>query len=95
MEIPFEPEKINAILGTSFTEEEMLGYFKLAELDYDASRRVVIAPTFRQDLKRTCDLAEEVARFYGYEILPGTYQLNTSQTIYEMLRIMSQAPATQ
>ena len=33
------------------------------------------------------------ARIYGYEILPGTYQLNTSQTIYEMLRIMSEKPA--
>ena len=31
------------------------------------------------------------ARIYGYEILPGTYTLNTSQTIYEMLRIMSTA----
>ena len=33
------------------------------------------------------------ARIYGYEILPGTYTLNTSQTIYEMLRIMSDKPA--
>ena len=33
------------------------------------------------------------ARIYGYEILPGTYTLNTSQTIYEMLRIMSEKPA--
>ena len=34
------------------------------------------------------------ARIYGYEILPGTYTLNTSQTIYEMLRIMSAPPET-
>ena len=33
------------------------------------------------------------ARIYGYEILPGTYTLNTSQTVYEMLRIMSAKPA--
>ncbi|MBQ6386151.1 MAG: phenylalanine--tRNA ligase subunit beta [Lachnospiraceae bacterium] len=72
VEIPFEPEKINAILGTDFTEEQMIGYFRLAELDYDAERRVVIAPTFRQDLFRTCDLAEEVARFYGYDNIPTT-----------------------
>lgn len=32
------------------------------------------------------------ARIYGYEILPGTYTLNTSQTIYQMLRIMSTPP---
>ena len=35
------------------------------------------------------------ARIYGYEILPGTYTLNTSQTIYEMLRIMSAPPPEQ
>lgn len=72
VEIPFEPDKINALLGTQVPEEEMLAYFRKEDLDYDAERRVVIAPTFRQDLKRTADLAEEVARFYGYERIPST-----------------------
>ncbi len=72
VEIPFEPEKINKLLGSSFTEEEMIGYFRKVELEYDADRRVVIAPTFRQDVLRTCDLAEEVARFSGYDKIPTT-----------------------
>ena len=70
--IPFEPEKINALLGTEISEEDMLSYFKLVDLEYDAQAREVIAPTFRQDLFRMADLAEEVARFYGYDNIPTT-----------------------
>lgn len=70
--IPFEPERINALLGTDIAEEEMLGYFKMIDLEYDADAREVIAPTFRHDLFRTADLAEEVARFYGYDNIPTT-----------------------
>lgn len=71
-EIPFEPDKINAQLGTDISAEDMIGYFKAEDLSYDKERNVVIAPTFRQDLHRTCDLAEEVARFYGYANIPTT-----------------------
>ena len=70
--IPFEPERINTLLGTNVPEEEMLGYFKMIDLEYDEAAREVIAPTFRQDLFRTADLAEEVARFYGYDNIPTT-----------------------
>lgn len=70
--IPFEPERINAILGTDLSKEQMLSYFKPIELAYDEAANEVIAPTFRQDLFRTADLAEEVARFYGYDNIPTT-----------------------
>ncbi len=70
--VPFDAEKINAILGTDIPEEEMLGYFKKINLEYDAEAKEVIAPTFRQDLFRLADLAEEVARFYGYDNIPTT-----------------------
>ncbi len=70
--IPFEPERINALLGTDIGREEMLGYFRPLELAYDETTAEVIAPTFRQDLKCTADLAEEVARFYGYDNIPTT-----------------------
>ncbi|MBR5510168.1 MAG: phenylalanine--tRNA ligase subunit beta [Lachnospiraceae bacterium] len=70
--IPFEPERINALLGTEISKEEMLGYFKLIDLEYDESANEVIAPTFRHDLFRTADLAEEVARFFGYDNIPTT-----------------------
>lgn len=70
--IKFEPEKINKLLGTKISKEDMLQYFAKIELDYDANTNEVIAPTFRQDLECTADLAEEVARFYGYFNIPDT-----------------------
>ena len=50
----------------------MLGYFKKLELGFDAEKQEVIVPTFRQDLERPADIAEEVARFYGYDNIPPT-----------------------
>jgi phenylalanyl-tRNA synthetase beta chain len=70
--ILFEPEKINAYLGTSYTEEEMLEVFDHLELTYDPDKRELTIPTFRQDLKQMCDLSEEVARFKGYDKVPST-----------------------
>ena len=70
--IPFEPEKINALLGTDLSAQEMLDYFKMVDLEYDEESNEVIAPTFRHDLFRMADLAEEVARFYGYDNIPTT-----------------------
>lgn len=70
--VPFDGEKINEMLGTNISEAEMLGYFEKIGLDYDPQTKEVIAPTFRHDLFRLADLAEEVARFYGYDNIPTT-----------------------
>lgn len=70
--VPFEPEKINALLGTELSKEQMLKYFEPIELSYDAKTNEIVAPTFRHDIFRTADLAEEVARFYGYDNIPTT-----------------------
>lgn len=70
--IGFEPEKINALLGTDISKEDMLGYFEKIGLKYDEAVNEIIAPTFRHDLFRMADLAEEVARFYGYDNIPTT-----------------------
>lgn len=70
--IGFEPEKINALLGTDISKEDMLGYFEKIGLEYDEAANEIIAPTFRHDLFRMADLAEEVARFYGYDNIPTT-----------------------
>ncbi len=70
--IPFDAEEINQLLGTDISKEEMLGYFEMVGLSYDAKTSEVIAPTFRHDLFRLADLAEEVARFYGYDNIPTT-----------------------
>jgi len=72
VEIDFEPDKINALLGTSFSPEEMIGYFEAVDLSYDKETNKITVPTWRQDVLRTCDLAEEVARFYGYDKIPST-----------------------
>lgn len=70
--IPFDAEKINRLLGTDISEETMLGYLRKIDLGYDADAKEVIVPTFRQDLERPADIAEEVARFYGYDNIPTT-----------------------
>ena len=70
--IPFNAEKVNKLLGTDVAEETMLEYFKKLDLGYDAETKEVIAPTFRQDLERPADIAEEVARFFGYDRIPTT-----------------------
>ena len=70
--VPFDAEEINRLLGTNISREKMLGYFEKIGLGFDEATSEVIAPTFRQDLFRLADLAEEVARFYGYDNIPTT-----------------------
>ncbi len=72
MRIKLEPDRINHLLGTDIPKEEMLTYFKRLQLGFDPDTDEVIAPTFRQDLKVTADLAEEVARLYGYDNIPSS-----------------------
>lgn len=68
--IPFDDKKVNALLGTEIAKETMIGYFKKIELDYDYDKDEVIVPSWRQDLECLADMAEEVARFYGYDNIP-------------------------
>lgn len=70
--ISFEPEKMNRLLGTGIGSGQMLDYFKTIGLEYDESSNEVVVPTFRQDLECMADLAEEVARFYGYDNIPSS-----------------------
>ena len=78
--VPFEPEKINALLGTELTEQEMLEYLALADLHLAEGTRELVIPTFRQDLHRTCDIAEEVVRFYGYDRVGTTLPTGEATT---------------
>ncbi len=71
-QIKFDPDKINALLGTDIPKEQQLEYFKPLGITYDESTQMLTIPTFRQDLLRCCDIAEEVARFYGYNNIPAT-----------------------
>lgn len=66
--LDFEPDRYNKILGTDISAEKMKEYF--ARLELKVENEKVIVPTFRQDILSYADLAEEVARFYGYDKIP-------------------------
>ncbi len=78
--VPFDADKINQLLGTELEEQTMLDYFRMIDLEYDETTKEVVVPTFRQDLFRIADLAEEVARFFGYDNIPVTLPGGESTT---------------
>ncbi|MDR1548711.1 MAG: phenylalanine--tRNA ligase subunit beta [Hungatella sp.] len=85
--LPFEPEKMNRLLGTEIEPETMLGYFKKLDLGYDEAAGEILIPTFRQDLGCMADLAEEVARFFGYDKIPvslPTGEATTGKLSYKL-----------
>ncbi len=73
--ITFDSTRINALLGTEISEKEMEEIFERLELvlttEADGTK-VLTIPSFRQDLEGIADIAEEVARFYGYDKIPMT-----------------------
>ncbi len=91
--LPFEPDKYNKLLGTDVSSDEMLKYFDKLEIEYNGSDNTLHIPSFRQDLLRTCDMAEEVARFYGYDKIPVTLPSgeSTSGKLSFKLRVESVA----
>lgn len=78
--LPFEPDQYNKLLGTEVSIEEMLDIFKRIEVRYDQTAGTLTIPTFRQDLLHRCDIAEEVARFYGYDKIPLTLPTGEATT---------------
>ena len=78
--VKFQPEKINALLGTDIAPETMLQYMEKIELRYDKETGEIVAPTWRQDIHCMADLAEEVARFYGYDKIGTTLPTGEATT---------------
>lgn len=78
--IAFEPEMYNRLLGTEVSAEEMLSYFKRLEIGYDEAANELLIPSFRQDLECDADIAEEVARFFGYDNIPTTLPTGEATT---------------
>lgn len=70
--LPFRPDKINTFLGTDISTEQMVKYFDALEIKTDLNNMTVTPPSFRPDLEGEADIAEEVARFYGYDKIPVT-----------------------
>ncbi len=78
--ILFEPDRINALLGTKISRQDMMDIFGLLEIGYDEGTNELIAPTYRQDLECCADMAEEVARFFGYDKIPTTLPTGEATT---------------
>ena len=68
--LKLEPDKINALLGTAVAGDEMVRILK--KLDFAVDGGQVTVPSWRGDVERMADLAEEVARFHGYNNIPST-----------------------
>jgi len=70
--IEFEPDKINNLLGTDISLDNMVNILQRLEIKADLDEMKVIIPSFRLDISQTADLAEEIARFYGYNNIKPT-----------------------
>ena len=68
--VKLEPDKVNALLGTEIPEAEMRRI--LTELGFELKGDDIIVPSWRGDIEHYSDIAEEVARFYGYNNIPVT-----------------------
>lgn len=76
-ELSYSPEWINKFLGTNISEDEMQATFERLGLIVDRANHTVTVPTYRPDLEAQADLAEEVARFYGYDKIEATLAAGT------------------
>lgn len=75
--ISYNPEEINKFLGTNISEDDMIDYFTRLEFIVDKANKQVTIPTFRPDIIMMADLAEEVARLYGYDKIEPTLERGT------------------
>jgi len=93
--IPFEPERINALLGTDLSRDTMIELLTRLEIGVDGDTLVI--PSFRPDLVGFADIAEEVARLYGYNKIASTLMrgestqggLNARQKFEESISLLS------
>ncbi|MBR6595271.1 MAG: phenylalanine--tRNA ligase subunit beta [Oscillospiraceae bacterium] len=84
-ELPLEVAKINKLLGTDISKEDMVKYLNLLEVDVEGD--TIKVPSFRPDLNLMADIAEEVGRSFGYNEIPTTAFKTSTQGGYspEML----------
>ena len=78
--LPLEVEKINRLLGTQISKDEMVKYLNLLEIEVDDDQ--INVPSFRPDLNLMADIAEEVGRSYGYNEIPITAFKTSTQGGY-------------
>jgi len=70
--LELQPDKINALLGTSVAENVMYTILQRLGFETTQKRGMLKVPSWRGDVEGMADLAEEVARFYGYNNIPDT-----------------------
>ena len=68
--VKLEPDKVNRLLGTEISESEMRRI--LLSLGFELDGDEIHVPSWRADVEHYSDIAEEVARFYGYNRIPST-----------------------
>ena len=78
--VRLEPDRINDLLGTEISQEDMVKY--LANLEIPVEGDEILVPSFRPDLILTADIAEEIGRSYGYNAIPITEFKNSTQGGY-------------
>ena len=79
-QLPLEPEKINRLLGTDISKEQMVEYLRLLEVPVEGD--TILVPSFRPDLNLMADIAEEVGRSFGYNEIPTTAFKTSTQGGY-------------
>ena len=78
--LPLEPDKINKLLGTDISREDMVKYLNLLEIPVEGDE--ILVPSFRPDLNLMADIAEEVGRSFGYNEIPTTAFKTSTQGGY-------------
>ena len=78
--LPLEPERINKLLGTDISREDMIKYLNLLEVPVEGD--TILVPSFRPDLNLMADIAEEVGRSFGYNEIPTTAFKTSTQGGY-------------
>ena len=88
--VKLEPEKINKLLGINIPREDMVKYLDLLEIPVQGDD--ILVPSFRPDLVRMADIAEEVGRSYGYNAIPVTdFKISTQGGYSEEMKLEAKA----
>ena len=84
--LDLEPERINRLLGTAISKEDMIKYLNLLEIPVE--NNTILVPSWRPDLLRMADIAEEVGRSFGYNEIPTTAFRTSTQGGYSPMMLL-------
>ena len=84
--VKLEPEKINNLLGTGISREDMVKYLNNLEISVEGDD--ILVPSFRPDLNHMADIAEEVGRSFGYNEIPTTELKMATQGGYSPMMLL-------